>query len=711
MTGIIDKADFDAVLKAREGDDSAAPVHANLVTFPRKIMNRLLLALVFVAVLPLFAGHHEGVAQAQTDPLNNAYKPSTDCTAADYPSNVSLTDALSKLRQTADSPTNITGYGTTPLPCITVYGTQNQFVSFQANVQAPGGGYSALTVSMSALTKSSGPGGNFTIPAPSTSSNDIVVYREGYTNIPSTHQTGHVWFGAAGYYPDALIPAIDPYWHQTTGAFPVSVSAGNNQSAWIDVYIPQDAVSGWYSGTVTIQNGSTTVATLPVLLGVWQWPTNHGGFMPSTPTLRSIEIADDYNGGLCNAGMAYTTSATCASSYSGTGKSGPQYALDDLIPLMLDNRLSLSSWSGYHSSINVLGTITPLETEYANGTTTTRLNTILPGAQDRDIGLGKGTVSSTAGLTWVSTLVTNGWFNTNQTFEYLCDEPPNGCSWATLNSNATTSRAATSPMIPLLVTADLSTATANGAQNSIDWMIVLNDHMEPQGGSNQRSSYNSWLSGTGGTGYPARQVWDYISCDPNCASGTHGEYPSYGIDNLGPAAEAEGWMTFRNNEAGELYYELDGCFWGNNGCSTPWSSQLSDGVYGDGNLLYSGTNSANCSGCGGAFVNVSKPIWMPSIRLKLMRDGVQDYEYLNLLNSVGKGTVATNAISEWISNGYCFNGVATSGATITDNAGGCSATFTGDITDAKIALGTAVHDLTYSNSLQPPPTVNATLQQ
>lgn len=707
MTGIIDKADFDAVLKAREGDDSAAPVHAKLVTFPRKIMNRLLLALVFVAVLPLFAGHHEGVAQAQTDPLNNAYKPSTDCTAADYPSNVSLTDALSKLRQTADSPTNITGYGSTPLPCVTVYGTQNQFVSFQANVQAPGGGYSALTVSMSALTKSSGPGGNFTIPAPSTSSNDIVVYREGYTNIPSTHQTGHVWFGAAGYYPDALIPAIDPYWHQTTGAFPVSVSAGNNQSAWIDVYIPQDAVSGWYSGTVTIQNGSTTIATLPVSLGVWQWPANHGGAMPSTPTLHSIEIAG-YNT-LCRAGMAYTTTSSCNSNYPGASGDASAVELDDLIPQILDNRLSLATNAQQTGAVSQ-GTITAAETAFLNGATSPRLNTILPGAKDGPMEYDTGTVAGSAAK-WVSTFVTDGWLNTNQTFEYLCDEPPAGCSWSTLISRATTSRAATVPMIPLLVTADLSTATANGAQNSIDWMIVLNDHMEPPGGSDQRSSYDTWLSGTGGIGYPARQVWDYVSCDPNCASGTHGEYPSYGIDNFGTANEAEAWMAFRNNEAGELYYELDGCFWGNNGCSTPWGSELSAGVYGDGNLVYPGTNSANCSGCGGAFVNVSKPIWMPSIRLKLMRDGVQDYEYLYLLNSVGKSTVATNAISEWIKNGYCFNGMATGGATISDSAGSCSATFTGDITDAKIALGTAVHDLTYSNSLQPPPTVNATLQQ
>ncbi|MGH9735410.1 MAG: hypothetical protein ACRD8A_12580 [Candidatus Acidiferrales bacterium] len=658
-----------------------------------------ILPLLLTFALPAFA---------QSDPLNAAYKPAIDCAPGDYPSNVSLTNSLAKLRQTADSPTSVTDYGITPLPCITVYASQNQFVSFQANVQAPVGGYAGITVSMSALAKTTGPGGSYTIPAPSVSNNNIVVYREAYATTPSANQTGHIWFSAAGSYPDILVPAIDPYWHQTTAAFPVVVAASQNQSAWIDVLVPAAAPSGWYSGTATISDSTAgTIAALPVLVAVWQWPAVDGGFMPSTPTMRSIELADDFNGGLCNAGMAYTSSTTCTSSYSGTGSGGAQYALDDLIPLVLDNRLSLSSWSGYHSSINSLGTITALETEYANGATTARLNTRLAGAQDRDIGFGKGTVSASAGPTWVSTFQTNGWFSTNQTFQYLCDEPPNGCSFATLNSDATTSRTATSPMLPLLVTVDIATATTNSALNSIDWMIAINDRMEPGGDggstSSQRPNYNTWLAGNccSGSG-PARQVWDYVSCDPNCAAGTHGEYPAYGVDNFAPAAAAEPWMVFRNTETGELYYELDGCFWNATGCSNPWGSQATSvKVYGDGNLLSVGTNSANCSGCGGAFVNVSQPIWLPTIRLKQMRDGVQDYEYLYLLNSLGgtHATVVTNAINEWIANGYCFNAVAAAGATVSDHAGACPSTgnqvFSGDLTDARIALGTDMQAITF----------------
>jgi hypothetical protein len=255
--------------------------------------------------------------------------------------------------------------------------------------------------------------------------------------------------------------------------------------------------------------------------------------------------------------------------------------------------------------------------------------------------------------------------------------------------------------MPELVTTDLSDATTNSALNSVDWMIVQIANMEPYPGSNQRSTYNTWLASTGGTGYPTRQLWDYTSCKPNCASSTTGEYPNYAIDNLPVANEALEWMTYRNNQVGELYYELDGCMWGNNGCTTPWGDQLSDGVYGDGNLLYVGTNSTNCSSCGGAFVGVSTPIWMPSIRIKLYRDGIQDYEYLYLLNAVGQTTTVTNAINEWIGTACNFNAVATAPATVNDSSGGCQATptvFTGDITDAKIALGQAVHQLTFNGN-------------
>ena len=58
----------------------------------------------------------------------------------------------------------------------------------------------------------------------------------------------------------------------------------------------------------------------------------------------------------------------------------------------------------------------------------------------------------------------------------------------------------------------------------------------------------------------------------------------------------------------------------------PWQSIYPSGAWGDGTLVYAGSNVAGKDNYVGA---ISIPIILPSIRLKLMRDGTQDYEYLH----------------------------------------------------------------------------------
>jgi len=644
-------------------------------------MNRLVLVLVLIAVAPMFA-FHEGIAQAQTDPLNNAYQPTVDCTPADYPTNIDLSGPLVKLRQDSGTPGGVTGAA----PCITVMATQNEFQSFQVHVQAPSGGYSALNVTMSALTKSTGPGNSFTIPAPSASANDIVVYREGYIHITKPSSSASVFYGSAGYYPDPLIPAIDPYYHQTTAAFPVNVAAGANQSAWIDVYIPQTAPSGWYQGTVTISNGGTTLATMPVIYGVWQWPANAGGYMPSTATLRTIEEAG-YNS-LCSA--SYTNASTCDSAYP--GGNGTINAVDDLAVQLLDNRLDLSY---LQEEAIAGGQVTTAEQDLLNGVATNRIQRIMPGSRIGQVQFDNGSIgSSSAVSSWINLFNTNGWYSTDQTFDYLVDEPGSSCSgWKVSTANAT--RGFSTPNMPILVTGDITDMTNCGAQNSVDWLVTNIYDMDPQGGTDQRSNYTSWLSGNccSGTG-PTRELWSYLSCEPNCGGGQNNDtYPNYDIDSYPVANRVMEWISFQNQQSGELYYMLDGCFWNNNGCGTdPWASNISDGNNGDGDLLYPGSNSSVTS-AGAAQVGVTTPIWIPSIRIKMMRDGIQDYEYMTLLTNQGKGTLVQTELSSWVTNSYTFS---------VNPAG---------LTAARQALGTAIHDLTYSTSLLPPPSVNATLQQ
>jgi hypothetical protein len=121
--------------------------------------------------------------------------------------------------------------------------------------------------------------GNFIGPRGSVihSSSNVVVYREAYLDITALSDVN----GTLGVTPDPLIPAIDPYFHESRNAFPVTVPPNQVQSAWIDVQVPHGAFPGNYSGVVTVKDGTKTIATISVSLKVWAFA------IPSTATLRA----------------------------------------------------------------------------------------------------------------------------------------------------------------------------------------------------------------------------------------------------------------------------------------------------------------------------------------------------------------------------------------------------------------------------------------
>jgi hypothetical protein len=667
-------------------------------------------------------------AVAQTDPLNAAYKPSQDCNPADYASNVALSGPLIKLQQQSGSPSTIEHSS----PCVTIYATQNEFQPFQAHVQAPTGGYSALSIAMSALSKTTGPGGSYTIPAPDATHNDIVVYREGYIHVSTITASYATYYGTTGYYPDPLIPAIDPYYHQSTAAFPVAVTANQNQSALIDVYIPQAAPSGWYAGTVTISNSSTTIATLPVLYAVWQWPSTHGGYMPSTPTLKS-NIQDEGSGSISWYGDQFYTSGNL-SSYP----HGLQGAEQDQAVLFLDHRLTIARFSctpysnsncGDGSGYSIANYYGSLE----NGTDPTYLNSvsrIMPGSKlggndgQGPSGMcsgssygapGTGSACQTKIANFESNWSTNSWLASppNGWEDYIQDEPSSCTSLQNGVTNAGYTRGYTTPNIPILLTDRIGSASGCGGspteaqyENSVDIFVVNDVCMDPiayacsfgsPAAGNQRANYNVWLSGNccSGTG-PTRQVWGYES---NSADG--GTYANYHIDGRPVPNAAEGWNAIYNQESGILYYAIH-ILWGS---SDSWSSAYYEGANGDGTLIYpcsnstliTGKGSANCGVAGGGSAT---PIFVPSIRLELMRDSIEDYEYMTLLNTLG-GTYATtvsNAVASWFHGGYCFNVDPLAAANDP-----CGNTSTSDITDARISMGTAMQAYTYGANSPPAP--------
>lgn len=62
------------------------------------------------------------------------------------------------------------------------------------------------------------------------------------------------------FYPDIAVPA------EVIGAF--SIPADENQSVWVDIYIPRDAAAGTYTGDVTIGMNGKSVNSIPLKLEV-----------------------------------------------------------------------------------------------------------------------------------------------------------------------------------------------------------------------------------------------------------------------------------------------------------------------------------------------------------------------------------------------------------------------------------------------------------
>ena len=676
-----------------------------------KLRRKFVLLVLTLLILPGFAVCSWSQS-IPNNPLSPSYLPSIDANAADYAGNIWITDTMQKVRQDSGSP-GTQHWGT-------FYGTQNEFVDFQVHYHDMGSGTQNLSVTVSNFVQTAPSA--FTISAaPTPLPPKVVVYREAYMDVTFPTATSALYYGTKGYFPDALIPTVDPYWGQTTNAWPFNVPAGDNQSAWIDVLIPKNAPSGYYLGTVTVKSGSTTLATMPVILAVWQWPS--AGSMPSTTTLKTEETGWGY-GAMCAEMYTGTASGNdngCANypNAGGGADSGVTMTWLDGDLLMKDHRFDSGGPENVYPNLNGnnFSSYNSLVAPIMNGGCTHggSVCPVLPNSQNttKNVGI-SGAVTQAAMNAWESDFVTNGWTTRGNTplYYYLWDEPgTNSGNWSSLVSEAATYHAYASPGpgIPLLVTADLTDTTNGNGLNAVDIMVTLINQMDPQGGTLQRSTYNSWLSGNccGAGVSPTRQLWSYQSCNSaGCSNGyasPTAHWPNVYVDSFPAGNRVMEWLTFLHNQSGELYYNADYCYNQSvGGCPPPnasapydpWVSNYVYGSWGDGTLIYVGCVVPGHPCFMGA--GVTTPIILPSIRLNHMRDGVQDYEYLNALTNAGQGPLVQQQIGSWITNSYTFEETGTG------------------LQTARLALGTALHQLTYGGAgvtLNPPTNVQAIVQK
>ncbi len=551
------------------------------------------------------------------DPLSAALRPPVDTDPSHYPAEVWITGAMAKVRRD-----DVPGPGHWAL----LSAARNAVESYQVHVRG-GRGLRGVTVEPSDLVdRRSG--------ARISATTHVTVSRELYQNVaPGLRSDAH---GLSGDVPDALVPARDRYFGEVRNAFPADVAAGENLSAWVDVHVPAGTPSGWYTGQVTVRAAGGPLAVLPVRLKVWNVD------LPSTPSLAT-HFAMSWNGACVQAFGSYER---CG----GASPTGDRDAGVEALHLLyarfgLDRRVSIANvtYSGPRDDDwrRFDATYGPL----LDGTADTRF----PGARlTRFTYVGPEDPAPLG--RWARHFEARGWLD--RLVHYRCDEPGNGtCSFADALREGRRVHAAASGLRSLLTT-DLASLEANGLLDAVDVVTPVLDRMQPHGAPSRRPRYDAFLARS-----PRKQLFWYQSCDQHesCANGHVGPasatWPSYMVDASPVRNRVFQWMAFLERVDGELYYAVDYCFTrecGPTGHSTrdPLRSVYAFGGHGDGTLLYPG----NPGTIGG-----TRHIPLSSIRLELIRAGMEDHELMRLLEAAGEGAFARDQASSFIRRADDFN--------------------------------------------------------
>ncbi|MEZ4269072.1 MAG: DUF6067 family protein [Myxococcota bacterium] len=452
---------------------------------------------------------------------------------------------------------------------------QNEFEPFQIVIS---GSATKVSASVTALT---GPGGA-TIPA-----SEVVLYRQGLYQINTASNSE----GATGQWPDPLIPDVDAYAGEKRNAFPFDVPSGQVRAIWVEVFVPRGTPAGTYHGQVTVTGTGLTATAVPITLRV------RGFELPSTSSLRTA-----FGMGWDDPCTAHHGSYAACGSDAGIEKYHVLYG-----EAALDHRISLETlvyWFGDKGHFDQ--TYGPL----LNGTAATRLE----GARQTTVRVAGSNYS-----TWRDHFNDRGY--TARVFDYTCDEPPNGCAWSSIAGKATTAQ---SGGVSTLVTTDYASAKSRDLLDKIDILVPIVQSLHDKGGVSIRQSYDQFLAMS-----PKKELWWYQSCiSHGCGQGcspTTGSYytgwPSYVIDASAIQNRAMEWLSFNYDISGELYFQTTHLL------DTAWTNQCDFSGNGDGTLFYPGKPSV---------IGGSTDIPIESIRLKLIREGMEDYEYLKLLADLGE---------------------------------------------------------------------------
>lgn len=432
--------------------------------------------------------------------------------------------------------------------------------------------------------------------------------------------------GGGGFWPDALAPLTGPF--SMAAEFRRSVK---NRVLWIDVVTPPDTAAGNYSGMIRITKDGQPIDELTLHLKVYDFA------LPSEPHLVAY--------------MGLTANRIAEFHHVPPSSPEAKALLRTYNAFLYDHRME--PWFNEE--------LKPRITESGDGVTLSfddeayrlyldRLKTkkVILEAVPRELTRNpQFPPFSDAGNRRVKSYLTqvvayyraHGWLD-RLILNSPIDEPAtaqdfeNTRKWATLVHQA-------APGVPFLATKtpvpeNPALGTLRGYVN--DFSIhgnALNNPAVKQAIREEQAK--------GG-----QMTW-YISCDQAYPQ------PNYFIDAPAMDPVMVPWITWRYGMQGILYWDVK--FWSMT--VDPWINPLTypDGYFcsdgrvlnGEGSLLYPGSEVQRYTGQ----KNVDGPV--SSIRFELLREGIEDYEYLWLLKSLSDGAFADKAVESMVVDVSAFS--------------------------------------------------------
>lgn len=441
----------------------------------------------------------------------------------------------------------------------------------------------------------------------------VRVYREGWMELTRATEGG----GAVGPWPDPLIPV-----HRAAGGTNPAVLPARSTSArplvlYLEVCVPAGLDPGTYRGQLVVGLGDAPDSTLPIEVEVA--PVD----LPATSTLRNtwglgVYVLAHGFGLKRDAPEGVALLREAGRTLLEHRLSGYGMGIDPLPSRPGPAGSRVVDFSGYDAEMSALldGTALP---SGARATT----------AEVRD-DWRLGTTERVAYLrAWQAHFAARRW--PQLLWYYAKDEPKPEDDARVRAESALTHEVGG---LPLLVTTFRSTLWA-----SADILAPVMVCLFPRPGRSICPGAEP-VSRVRARLRPDQQLWWYQSCmfhgcdgpprDRRLATSMTG-WASYMIDHSGPRNRAMGVLAFLERIDGELYFDTLAA-WERDG--EPWRDVWRFGGNGDGTFFYPGTR---------AQVGEEAPLLVPSLRLKTVRDGLEDFELLTLV-AARRGRPAAEAL-------------------------------------------------------------------